>query len=73
MAQSNVTCAYYCDIYGNVLINLSSDITNFDIFELGEFSGGQATIKLWGADICRYAAVIDVSGKFVKEPFSSAE
>ena len=68
MVQSKVTCAYYCDIYGNILINLSSDITNYNVFECGDFSGGQATIKLWGADICRYAAVIDENGEFVREP-----
>lgn len=68
MVQSNVTCAYYCDIYGNIIINLSSDITNFHILELSEFSGGQATIKLWGADNCRYVAIIDENGEFVKEP-----
>ena len=43
MVQSKVTCAYYCDIYGNILINLSSDITNYNVFECGDFSGGQAT------------------------------
>lgn len=68
MVQSSVTCAYYCDIYGNIRVNLSSDITNYNIFECGDFSGEQATIKLWGADICRYSAVIDENGEFVREP-----
>lgn len=68
MVQSSVTCAYYCDIYGNIRVNLSSDITNYNIFECGDFSGGQATIKLWGADICRYSAAIDENGEFVREP-----
>lgn len=65
------TCAYYCDKYGNLAINLSSDEMNFHIKELGDFSDGKAEITFVGADKKNYTATINTSGEFIDGPTST--
>ena len=62
------TCAYYCNVNGEVIINLSSEEMNFSVDNLGDFKNGQAEIRFTGADGKKYTVFIDKEGNFVGEP-----
>lgn len=64
----NDTYAYYFNVDGEVAIDLSEDIVNFEVLELGEFIDGQATIRFKGADYKTYTGVIDTHGEFITSP-----
>lgn len=64
------TYAYYFDIYGDVVIDLSEEVVNFEVLELGEFSNGQAVIKFKGADLKVYTGIINTYGEFITPPKS---
>lgn len=62
------TCAYYCNVNGEIVLNLSSDEMNFYVTELGDFSNGKAEIKFVGMDDKNYVATINTNGEFITEP-----
>lgn len=62
------THAFYFDISGERIIDLSSGQTNYHIRKMGAFEDGQAKIHLTGADGKEYSAIIDTAGQFVSEP-----
>ena len=64
----NKTYAFYFNIFGERVIDLSSDQTNYHIYQMGDFEKGYAKIYFRGADSKNYSAVIDKSGQFIGEP-----
>lgn len=62
------TCAFYCNVDGELVINLSSDEMNFHVTKLGDFDGEEATIEFIGADGKNYLATINISGEFIEDP-----
>lgn len=62
------TYAYYFDVTGEVAIDLSANITNFKVTEMGEFKNEQATIYFTGIDNHKYSGIIDKTGAFIEEP-----
>lgn len=62
------TYAYYFDVTGEVAIDLSANITNFKVTEMGEFKNEQATIYFTGIDNRKYSGIIDKMGAFIEEP-----
>lgn len=62
------TYAYYFDVTGKVAINLSANVTNFQVTEMGNFVNGKASICFTGIDSNDYCGVIDKNGTFIEEP-----
>ena len=53
--------AFYFNALGEKVINLSEEVTDFKVTELGMFSNGTAEIKFIGADCKEYSATINMS------------
>lgn len=66
------TVAYYYNTDGEVVIDLSTQVVNFKITKLYDFSNGQARIEFRGADYKYYYAYIDKTGAFIGEPVEMA-
>lgn len=65
---SCVGWAYYFDTFGAVVIDLSSEKTNYYIYEMSDFVDGVAEIHFKGTDGVRYTAMIDTTGAIIGEP-----
>lgn len=63
--------AYYFDESGAICIDLSTEVTDWHVLELGNFAGEKATIKFTGVDNRKYTGTIDKSGQFLEEPSSN--
>ena len=62
------SCAFYCDIKGDLVIDLSTAAVNYEVYRMTDFSNGMADIKFIGADNKVYSATIDKNGDFVSGP-----
>lgn len=62
------SCAFYCDIKGDLAIDLSTAAVNYEVYRMTDFSNGMADIKFIGADNKVYSATIDKNGDFVSGP-----
>ena len=64
------TYAYFFDTSGEKIIDLSSEIVNYHIYEIEDFSCGTAKLHFRGADNKYYTAYIDVAGELTGEPIA---
>jgi len=62
------SAAVYYNTNGEVAIDLSKEVRNFEVTQMSDFSDGQARIEFTGADYRDYYAFIDKAGAFIGEP-----